>query len=239
MNSQNGLKICLVETRFELESENSPYVCLLDTGVNRGHPLLTKALARADLHTVDPNWGSDDTHGHGTSMAGVALAGDLTELLTKNGPVDFQHRLESVKLLPTDGATGNDPQHHGFLTMEAVARPEVTAPFRRRVFGMAVTARDNRDRGRPSAWSATIDALAADVEGDGFSPRLLIVAAGNIIDRHAWSQYPDSNDSDSVHDPAQAWNALTIGASTDLVRITESDADEYKPIASEGALSPI
>ena len=93
--------------------------------------------------------------------------------------------------------------------MEAVARPEVTAPFRRRVFGMAITAQDNRDRGRPSAWSATIDALAADVEGDGFSPRLLIVAAGNIIDRHAWSQYPYSNDSDSVHDCSAPQNGTT------------------------------
>ncbi len=122
--------------------------------------------------------------------------------------------------------------------MEAVARPEVTAPARLRVFGMAVTARNNRDRGRPSAWSAAVDALAADVDGYGAIPRLLVVSGGNIDDPSAWSQYPDSNDSDGVHDPAQAWNALTVGACTDLVRITEPDAGGYSPVAPAGCLSP-
>ena len=54
-----------------------PYVCLLDTGVNRAHPLIEPALAAADLHTVEPGWGLQDDHGHGTAMAGLALAGNL------------------------------------------------------------------------------------------------------------------------------------------------------------------
>ena len=232
------LEDLLSRTRFTTDTEQSPYVCLLDTGVNRGHPLLAPALATADLHTVEPGWGTEDTNGHGTKMAGVALAGNLTDLLAGNGPVELMHRLESVKLLPTDGATGTDPQHHGYLTVEAVARPEVTAPLRLRVFGMTITARDNRDRGRPSAWSSAIDSLASDVNGFGANPRLLIVSAGNINDSNAWANYPDSNETDSVHDPAQAWNALTIGACTDLVRITESDTRGYTPIAPEGGLSP-
>ena len=66
----------------------------------------------------------------------------------------------------------------------------------------------------------------------------MVVSAGNIDDNNAWSRYPDSNDTDSVHDPAQAWNALTVGAYTDLVRITETDASGYTPIASKGGLSP-
>ena len=43
---------------------------------------------------------------------------------------------------------------------------------------------------------------------------------------------------DGVHDPAQAWNALTVGACTDLVRITDEDAGGYTPIAPVGGLSP-
>ena len=228
----------LRQTRFGTESSERPYVCLLDTGVNRGHPLLAPAVDPTDLHTVEPGWGTDDADGHGTEMAGVALAGNLSELLAGNGRVEISHRLESVKLLETDGATGTEPRHHGYLTVEAVARPEVTAPSRIRVYGMAVTARDNRNRGRPSAWSAAIDALAADVDGYGTNPRLLVVSGGNINDPSAWSQYPDSNDSDGVHDPGQAWNALTVGACTDLVRITEPDAGGYSPVAPEGCLSP-
>ncbi len=232
------LEDLLSQTRFAAEHEQRPYVCLLDTGVNRGHPLLAPAFDPNDLHTVEPGWGTGDTDGHGTEMAGVALAGNLTELLAANVPVEIIHRLESVKLLPSGGATGTDPQHHGYLTVEAVARPEITAPSRLRVFGMAVTARDNRDRGRPSAWSAAIDALAADVGDDGNNRRLFVVSAGNINDSNAWLYYSDSNDTDGIHDPAQAWNALTVGACTDLVRITDPDAGGYSPVAPKGGLSP-
>ena len=232
------LEDLVARTRYPSSDEDVPYVCLLDTGVNRGHRLLSPALADDDLHTVEPGWGTDDAKGHGTEMAGLALAGNLTEVLAGSGPVDFGHRLESVKLLPQDGATGTDPEHHGYLTIEAAARPEITAPGHRRVFGMTVTARDNRDQGRPSAWSSALDALAADLDGHGRHPRLLVVSAGNVNDPTAWRNYPASNDSDGVHDPAQAWNALTVGACTDLVRITEPDARGLGPIAPRGGLSP-
>lgn len=218
--------------------DDVPHVCLFDTGVNHGHPLLAAAIDEADLHSVQPGWGLQDDDGHGTGMAGLALVGNLSTHLVSNDPIQVGHRLESVKLIPEDGANGGDPQHHGYLTIEAVARPEITAPQRSRVFSMAVTAKDNRDRGRPSAWSATIDRLAVDVEGQAASPRLFILSAGNIRDPNSWVGYPDSNTTDAIHDPAQAWNALTVGAATELVNITEPNTDHYQPIAPEGGLSP-
>ena len=228
----------LDRAQFAAEADDTPHACLLDTGVNRGHPLLVPALDAGDLHTVEPGWSTDDAVGHGTEMAGLALAGDLSELLAGTAPVEIEHRLESVKLIPQAAVPGAGSRHHGYLTVEAVARPEVTAPLRRRVFGMAVTARDDRDRGRPSAWSAAIDSLAVDFDDDGANPRLLVVSAGNVRDPNAWTDYPDSNDTDGVHDPAQAWNALTVGACTDLVQIAEPGARGYSPIAPEGGLSP-
>ena len=217
---------------------DTPYVCLLDTGVNRRHPLIAPVLDTADLHTVEPAWNARDDAGHGTEMAGLAIAGNLTNVLDDNGKIELNHRLESVKLLQNDGANGTDSHHHGFLTAEAVSRPEITQPTRHRVFGMAVTAKDNRDRGRPTGWSATLDALAADSDNQGDTPRLLVVSAGNVTDNGDWERYPDSNDSDGIHDPAQAWNALTVGAYTNLTRITEPDAEDYEPIAPSGGLSP-
>jgi len=175
-------------------------------------------------------------------MAGLALAGNLTEALASQDPLQeplkVAHRLESVKLLPEGGANGGDARHHGYLTVEAVARPEITAPQRHRVFSMAVTARDNRDRGRPSAWSAAIDRLAADSEGQGETPRLFVISAGNVKDPDAWAEYPASNTSDGIHDPGQSWNALTVGAATHLVQITEPNTEDYQPIAAVGGLSP-
>ncbi len=215
-----------------------PYVCVLDSGINHGHPLLAPVLSGTDLHTVEPNWGTDDKEGHGTEMAGLALLGDLTPVLASNDPVMASHRLESVKILDRNYSNADDSRHHGYLTIQAVSRPEVTAPDRQRVFSMAVTTRDNRDRGRPSAWSATIDRLAVDYENQGETPRLFVISAGNVEDPNAWAQYPDSNSTDGIHDPGQAWNALTVGAFTELIHITEPDTDDYRPIAPAGGLSP-
>lgn len=226
----------LERTEFPGPEDEVPAVCVLDTGVNRGHPLLSPVLKESSQHTVQPAWGVSDDHGHGTQMAGLAVAGNLVAALTSTDTVTIRHRLESVKLLVEPGTNTNDARHHAHLTIEAVSRPELSAPRTSRVYGMAVTARDNRDRGRPSAWSAAIDSLTADAENQGENPRLLIVSAGNVVDPSDWSQYPDSNLSDGVHDPAQAWNALTVGAFTDLVDVGPSPS--LRPIATAGGLSP-
>ena len=104
---------------------------------------------------------------------------------------------------------------------------------------MTVTARDNRDQGRPSAWSSALDALAADSSARGSHPRLLVVSAGNVNDPMAWSNYPASNDSDGVHDPAQAWNVLTVGAFTDLVRVNWTGHPRIRTYRPEGRLESV
>lgn len=228
----------IARTALSPISADTPFVCVLDTGVNGGHPLLAQPLAAADLHTVEPAWGTDDSHGHGTGMAGLVLYGDLTPGVAGTHSIEINHRLESVKLLQQNGGNAGGPKHHGYLTAEGTSRPEITAPDRLRVFAMAVTARDGRDRGRPSAWSATIDRLASDADNHGETRRLFVISGGNIDDPNAWMTYPQSNATDGIHDPGQAWNALTVGAFTDLVNITEADAAHYQAIAPQGALSP-
>lgn len=216
----------------------TPRICLLDTGVNRGHPLLAPLIGSDDLHTVNPAWGTDDTANHGSGLAGLAAFGDLTHVLESKDPLVVTHRLESVKLTPEQGANQGDAKHHGYLFAEAVARPEVARPKRPRVFASAVTSADDRDRGRPSAWSATIDRLASDYDGNGLFPRLFILSAGNTEDEHAWSTYPASLTTNGIRDPGQSWNALTVGAFTNKTLITEQDAQHYKPVAPTGGLSP-
>ena len=41
-----------------------------------------------------------------------------------------------------------------------------------------------------------------------------------------------------IEDPAQAWNALTVGGYTDRINIQEPDFEDFSPYANAGALSP-
>ncbi len=210
-------------------------VCVLDSGVTQGHPLIQPALDVSDMHTIQPAWGTGDTarqwRGHGTNMSGIALYGDLHPHFEGGNPVDLSHRLESVKILPPDGQ--NDPDLYGAIIQEAVARAEVQAPDRNRVICMAVTSA-HLEPGRPSSWSAAVDQLCFDEE----CRRLVILSAGNIRDNIDPAEYMDRNDTEPVEDPAQAWNALTVGAYTDRSNITDPTFTGWQPVGVPGDLSP-
>lgn len=220
------------------EGDEVPRVCLLDSGVNRGHPLLDPLIAPTDMHTVNVAWGTDDTANHGTGLAGLVGYGDLHAALASNGPIAVSHRIESVKLTPNQGANVGDDKHHARLFLDGVTTPEAQFGQRRRVFSSAVTASDYRDFGRPSAWSSTVDSLASDDLGEGAFPRLFVLSAGNTDDRAHWAQYPGSLSLNQVHDPGQSWNALTVGAFTEKIVVTEPGKAHFNPVAPSGALSP-
>jgi hypothetical protein len=215
-----------------------PRVCLLDSGVNRGHPLLQPLIDPADLHTVNAAWGTDDIANHGTGLAGLVGYGDLHAALASAGPIAVSHRIESVKLTPNQGANVGDDKHHARLFLDGVTTPEAQFGQRKRVFSSAVTASDYRDFGRPSAWSSTVDSLASDDIGEGAFPRLFVLSAGNTNDPAHWAQYPNSLSLNLIHDPGQSWNALTVGAFTEKTAITEAGAQHFSPVAASGALSP-
>lgn len=227
----------------------APTVCLLDTGVTRGHPLLVTSLASGDCHACEPAWGSHDHDGHGTNMAGLALYGDLTQVLESTDPVHLGHALESVKILPPIGQ--NAPDLYGAITAEATRCVETKALERRRCFAMAVTAVDERDRGQPTSWSAAVDALAAGRAFDASSKglvysddgkdairRLFIVSAGNVDAAVLQVSHLDQSDTDAVHDPGQAWNALTVGAFTEKDVVHDPAWNGWQPVAAKGDLSP-
>jgi subtilase family protein len=218
--------------QIQVPGPNAPAVCLLDTGVNNAHPLLSLALHPGDMDTYEPHWGVADHIGHGTEMAGLALYGDLTEMLASSGRILLQHRLESVKILPPVGQ--NHPDLYGAIMEESVARAEIFAPHRQRVLHLAVTT-DGKDRGKPSSWSATIDKTSSGSQ-DG-QRRLFVISAGNtdLGSRHL---YPESNMTDCVQDPGQSWNALTVGAFTEKTWIDETVYPAWRPIAPSGDLSP-
>jgi len=224
--------------RLDVDAESKVAVCILDTGVNNGHQLLEPILADEDCHTVKPEWETHDHNpqGHGTLMCGLAGYGDLQQLLESDDPIRVFHKLESVKILPPGSDDPNKPELYGWTTSQAVSRVEIQAPDREHLMCMAVASTDDRDRGRPSSWSAAVDAITSGAD-DGYK-RLFIVTAGNVEDMVDWRAYPDSNLTNSVHDPGQSWNALTVGAYTEKTIVQDPEYAGYKPIAKSGSLSP-
>lgn len=208
-------------------------VCFLDTGVTQAHPLLALGLDANDVHKYDPTWADGDLHGHGTNMAGMALYGDLMPWLEANGPIPLTHCLESVKILPDQGE--NEPKLYGAITGESIARAEIAAPDRRRAVCMAVTSDIGTNRGRPSSWSAAVDQLSF---GDETTGRLVLISAGNIREGLCQAQYPARNETESIENPAQAWNAITVGAFTEKTELTEPSYAGWQPVAPEGDLCP-
>lgn len=214
--------------------ESEVALCILDTGVNYGHSLIRPFVDEADFQAVRPEWSTSDVRGHGTEMAGLALFGDIAEAIAGSASIELPAALEGIKILPD--VDDNHRDLHGAITRDAVNLAEIQNPERRRIFSMAITAPDFRDRGRPSSWSAELDNLAAGAGEE--DKRLLVVSAGNCYNLDAWRSHPNHLTTEEVHDPGQAWNVLTVGGMTRRWQIEDPTFDGWLPVAQPGDLSP-
>lgn len=224
--------------RLVINNHTEVSVCILDSGINNGHQLISPLLSDDNCLKYDPQWDVADRRGHGTQMAGVVAYGDLTKALLSSGNIDIAHTLCSVKILPNQGL--NPKELWGEITKESVYRSEIQLGNRRIIYCMAITDHDNDNLGKPTSWSGAIDNISY---GEDAKSRLMIVSAGNIDpnnirNSHIWDNYPDGNLLRPVQDPAQSWNALTVGAYTEKILINDHRFDEFQRVAPSGGLSP-
>jgi hypothetical protein len=211
-------------------------VCILDTGVNAGHPLLRPAIDDDSVQTVNPSWNSSDHEGHGTEVAGVSLFFDLKQSLISQTENIINHRIESVKILPPKGE--NKPELYGAITQDAVYLAETVRPQNKRAICMAITSSEhNTGNGKPTSWSGAVDSLIAGV-GDNHK-RLFFVSAGNVLPEEVKNaSYTNANEIHSVESPGQAWNAITVGAYSKEIQIHDKNMNAYRPVADAMELSP-
>lgn len=221
---------------------DAPSICVLDTGVAAAHPLLVDGLAAA--LSVDGAWGTDDHYkkgGHGTAIVSLALLGDLEHPMNDTRVIELTHTVESVKLLPPKGAQPTPPPSYGVVTQSAVSLIEVSRPEVARSFCLASCYLD-ADASRPSSWSGALDQIAAGCIGGtpenaksakDTHKRLVLVAAGNVMGGLA----VDVEVGGPINDPAQSWNALTIGGFTTKIELGD-DETELAPYVGANELSP-
>jgi hypothetical protein len=224
--------------RTDNQTNVSPLaICILDTGVNNGHPLIAGFLPNGNMDSVNPAWGNLDGHGtgHGTQMAGLALYGDLIEPLASTGTIQIFHQLESVKLINANAP--HEPEIYGQVTIECVNRAIVIAPTRKRVFCMAVTSSDNRDRGKPSSWSSSVDKIIFGESGTSDDKNIILISVGNV-DHDNHLEYPAKNRTEFIHDPAQAFNCIAVGGYTEKDSINLTEFPGSVALAPRGNISP-
>ena len=215
-------------------------VCILDTGVNTGHPLLNKAIDNKVVLTCVEGSGLEDNDEHGTKLAGLALYGDLKDSLLSKAEIKLTHAIESVKIL--DLSKQNDPDLYGEITKQAIDKAFIENPKLSRLFCSGVTAgEDEITNGLPTSWSAALDEAISHPDDQNSEHELVLISAGNVkLSEMQEIGYPNVNDIRSVHSPGQAWNALTVGAYTENVQIEEEDirSSGYTPVAKVEDLCP-
>lgn len=236
-DQQTWLQDLISRTQFiPSEGEGNVFVCLFDSGLTHLHPLVEPLVDPSNLHTWNPAWGIEDTGadgGHGTGMAALVLFGDLTEALTSPAPIRIMHGIESFKIVQPGITT--DKELHGVIYLDGVSTVSISNAGVKRVYCISVTNDGIIKSGRPSSASSTLDRIAFGNSYEGADPQLVLVSGGNVIlNRH--NEYPSQNLIESIQDPGQAYNVLTIGAFTQKDRL--SSPGRYSPIARLGDMSP-
>jgi len=228
----------LAQRTENMFNDHSVLICLLDSGVNNQHALINPYLPDERLYTWIDDWGKFDSEqggGHGTGMAGLALYGDLTDALASRDTIQLYHGLESFKIYNPESPS--DPEVYGSIYEYSCSTPIVDNPNHPRVFCLSVTNKDFGFRGRPSSSSASVDKIAFGKTFDPQEPQLILVSAGNVRIETA-VEYPNKNYYESVQDPAQAYNALTVGSYTRKDRIDTDQWPGWSPLAPNGAMGP-
>lgn len=220
-------------------------ICILDTGVNYNHPLLKLICSDKLSISYNPTWPKYDIKPkpyerspytpHGSMQAGIAGFGLLQMLLENNDNVKINHVIESGRILPPHGF--NKPELYGAITTETAYKIEINnTEIKNRIYSLAVSANPNNS-GTPSSWSSEIDRFTFG-EFSEVLKRLFIISTGNNIDLDPKISLWDQAHLAKIEDPAQSWNAITVGSMTNLTTITDPKYNNWKPWSEKGNISP-
>jgi Subtilase family len=212
-----------IEVSFTLEppDQNAPKVCVIDSGIQEKHPLLKSAIAINDSKSWVPNEINSTADlvpngGHGTRVAGAVLYPTLIPTSGKKQSVCW---IQNARVLDKDCSLSKSLFPPALIS-NIVKFYQVEKGTR--IFNHSITGSTPCRTQYMSAWAAEIDNLSWQHD------ILFIVAAGNLpsdgrisnsrlsVQSHLQNgkPYPDYLLSDScrVSNPAQSFQALTVGS---------------------------
>ena len=195
---------------LEHPAADAPHLCIIDSGIARGHPLLAAAVG--ETIAVPSNLGDGlDVHGHGSLVAGLALYGDV-EQCRQRGVFRQTIWIDAARVTDSNNELGGDQ----LITTQMREAITYFADQGCRIFNISLG--DERlpyQGGQPSTWASTLDNLAHALD------ILIVVSAGNSQPpaqsyhlNPAYNDYPGFllHPEARIIEPATAANALTVGA---------------------------
>lgn len=201
-----------------LPSEDTPAVCVVDSGVVSGHPFLRNwVIEERDFDTGENT--PTDLNGHGTSVAGLVVYGSIAECL-ENNQWEPKVRIYSAKVLR------HDP-HWGAIVPEEHRSEKITEDAIRyfanerncKIFNLSIEDQGEVYRGgRQFPWAEKLDELAKELD------IVIVLVTGNrsaLLPENAYTREqfqkgilqnlledPDQR----ISNPGTAALALTVGA---------------------------
>nr|WP_246541560.1 S8 family peptidase [Roseibium polysiphoniae] len=192
-------------------ADGTPVIGVLDSGVN-AHPLLNGLVV--GRHIGEGIVDAADVWGHGTSVAGAALFGDLRDAIPA-GTLEPVGRLAVAKVV---GDNGRFPERRTVPRVMDTAIRTLHADQGCRLFVLSLgDTNANLAQGRVGPWAATLDALARELDV------LIVVSAGNrgrprpfmaATSEELVTVYPNYllEPENRLAEPAGAANVITVGS---------------------------
>ena len=201
-------------------------VLIIDSGIVSGHPLLSEAVgeAKSFMRGKSPV----DECGHGTSIAGLSLYGDINQCI-KDKKFDPDCWLFSARVLDENGKYSDQK------LMETQFLRSLNVFTRRypiiKVINISVGNEDDifGSGMRQFRWASLIDEKLYELSRVN-KYLIIIISAGNISEDYDYYDYPDNlfNDASKLINPATSALAITVGSVSPGL---ESNNPLYRPIA--------
>lgn len=207
METEKYFKFELDDTPQPIDAyEDLPIIGIIDSGLNN-HPFLDNVIVGTVSYLNDAG---QDSWGHGTSVAGVAVFGDLRHQLAQNQLIRYA-RICSAKVVDDEGRFPDDVVIPKLMSQ---AIRQLHHNFNCRIFNISLGDPKAPFKGdRNGQWASILDDLARDLD------ILIIVSAGNgsswgAEPEDAISEYPNYliEKRNRFLEPAGAVNVLTVGS---------------------------
>ena len=202
--------------------EDAAVIGVIDSGLNSAHPFLVASLAGA--FGEPESLGDSDEKGHGTSVSGIAIYGDVRQRLSEP-PFQPRFRIASARVVNAEGRF-DDEQLIPAQMENSIRR--LCSETGCRVINISLGDIKRPAGDKPSPWASVLDNLARDLD------IVIVVSAGNASASYLASlgdgivdQYPGFllQQSNRVLEPSSAVNVLTVGSIAHSNGLSSVDAD--------------